>query len=218
MAWDSAAVHHAIIDAFIEHGRPPALPADAHPALHQLAADHGVVLHPGTTAIWIAHPFSASPTGVWVERSDGRRGWWAPCIWCAMGIVALAAPDAVIHARYGGEAEPAVIEVAAGKVLAETCVHFPIPARDAWANVVHWCATVLPFRSPADVPAWCERHALPHGDVVPIARALELGRVWYGNHRARDWRKWTTGEAQQIFASVGLAGPHWELPTSDDRF
>ena len=125
MPWDSTAVHWAIIDAFIEHGRPPRLPTEAHPALLQLAADHGVVLHPGTTEIWIAHPFSASPTGVWVERRDDGRGWWAPCIWCAMGIVTLAAPDAVIHTRYGGEAEPAVIEVSAGAVRSDACIHFP---------------------------------------------------------------------------------------------
>ncbi|MGH9887338.1 MAG: organomercurial lyase [bacterium] len=218
MPWDTAAVHHAIIDGFIEHGRPPRLSADAHPALLQLAADHGVVLHPGTTEVWIAHPFSASPTGVWVERRDDHRGWWAPCIWCAMGIVTLAAPDAVIHARYGGEAEPAVIEVVGGAARSDACIHFPIAARDAWANVVHWCASVLPFRSPGDVPAWCGRHALPQGDIVPIARVLDLGRTWYGNHRSPTWRKWTTAEAVQIFAGAGFTGPHWQLPAGDERF
>jgi hypothetical protein len=135
-----------------------------------------------------------------------------------MGIVTLAAPDAVIHTRHGGEAEPVAIEVAGGTVRSDACIHFPIPARDAWANVVHWCASVLPFRSPADVPAWCERHALPLGDRVPIAQVAALGRTWYGNHRAPTWRKWTTAEAVQIFAAAGFTGPHWQLPASDERF
>jgi hypothetical protein len=77
---------------------------------------------------------------------------------------------------------------------------------------------VLPFRSPADVPAWCGRHALPHGDIVPIARVLDLGRTWYGNHRSPTWRKWTTAEAARIFAAAGFTGPHWQLPSGDERF
>ena len=143
----------------------------------------------------------------------GVRGWWAPCVWCAMGIVALAAPDATIHARYGGEGEAAMLDA-----RSDACVHFPIPARDAWNNVAYWCATVQPFRRAEDVPAWCTRHALPHGAVVPIAQVAALGRAWYGRHAARDWRKWTVAEARAIFDGVGLVGPHWELPASDTRF
>src|SRR5262249_57149373 len=33
------------------------------------------------------------------------RGWWAPCIWCALGVAALVGEDVVIHSRIGGEAE-----------------------------------------------------------------------------------------------------------------
>jgi hypothetical protein len=219
MAWDTARVHHEILRSFVDRGHPPRLPDDAHPALRRLEADHGVVLHPGTTDVWIAHPFSASPTGVWVEQRGTGRGWWAPCMWCAMGIVVLAAPDATIHARFGGEAEPAVIGVAgATRVASDVCVHFAMPVCEAWNNVVHYCATVLPFRSAGEVAAWSARHDLPLGAVVPIAGVLELARVWYGNHLAPDWRKWTVAEAQAIFARVGLVGAHWELPAADQRF
>jgi hypothetical protein len=82
--------HHQIIASFVEHGHPP---NDLDPAaLDALAADHGVVLHPNSHRIWVAHPFSATPTATWVE--DGARGWWAPCLWCALGIAALCAPAA----------------------------------------------------------------------------------------------------------------------------
>lgn len=200
-------------------GHPPRLVEDAHPALRELEATHGVVLHPGTTDVWIAHPFSASPTAVWVERRGADRGWWAPCLWCAMGVVVLAAPDAIIHTRLGGEAAPVAIQVdGAARVASDACVHFPLPLREAWNNVVHFCATVLPFRSADDVAAWSARHTLPLGAVVPIGHVLQLARVWYGNHLAPDWRKWTVAEAKRILDEVGLVGAHWQLPGADERF
>ncbi|HEV7556632.1 MAG TPA: organomercurial lyase, partial [Kofleriaceae bacterium] len=128
--WTPASVHHAIVRSFVDHGHAPPLPADAEAALHELADQHGVVLHPGTSSIWIAHPFSASPTAVWVQGRD--RGWWAPCMWCALGVCVLAAPTATIHARYGGEAESVAIAVVDGRVDASAVVHFSMPPRDAW--------------------------------------------------------------------------------------
>ena len=209
-------LHHLILRSFVDHGHAPRLGADAAPLLDELAAAHGVVLHPGTHEIWIAHPFSASPTAVWVDRGD--RGWWAPCLWCAFGIVTLAAPRATIHTRFGGESEPAVIEVADGVITPAVSVHFALPPREAWNNVVHWCATVLPFRAPADVDAWCTRHAMPRGEIVPIDQVHALARAWYGRHLDERWRKWSTTEAREIFASVGLQAAHWALPSSGERF
>ena len=53
-----------------------------------------------------------SPTAMWVQM--GQRGWWAPCIWCALGIAALADDDVVIHSRIGGEAEDLDLHVSQG--------------------------------------------------------------------------------------------------------
>jgi hypothetical protein len=221
-------VHHEVIASFVRRGRPPApgeleralgLSAeDAAAALRRLHDGHGLVLHPGSADIWIAHPFSASPTAVWVAA--GARGWWAPCLWCAAGIVALAAPAATIHARHAGEHEAVAIEVRDGAAAApgDLVVHFALPPRDAWRNVVHWCATVLPFRRAEDVAPWCERHGLPRGAVVPWPQVLALGRAWYGRHLDEDWRKHTVAEAQAIFDEVGLRGELWRLPVSDRPF
>jgi hypothetical protein len=220
-------VHHEVIRGFVTDGHPPDLDAlagkmgvardEVMRSLRRLHEQHGLVLHPDSTAIWVAPPFSSSPTGAWV--ASGARGWWAPCAWCAMGIVVLAAPEATIHVRIGGESRPAEIVVRGGEIASEDLfVHFAIPARDAWNNVVHYCATVLPFERVEDVAQWCTRHALPRGDVVPLTRVLVLAREWYRRHLDIDWRKWTLAEAQAIFDKVGLRGDTWRLPGGQGIF
>ena len=199
------------MESFVERGQPPTraeLGDDA--ALEALAAEHGVVLHP-SGEIWIAHPFSASPTSTWVQGK--ALGWWAPCIWCACGIVTLAGP-ATIHARAGGERDAIAIAPDDDAWM----VHFPIPPRDAWDNVVHWCASVQPFARADDVAPWCARHGISLGAIVPIAQVRALARVWYGRHLDPDWKKWTLAEAQACFDAVGLVGEHWRLPRGDDRY
>ena len=64
-----------------------------------------LICHPGHTAPWgDTHPFSLSPTATWVQA--GKLGWWAPCIWCALGVgLYFVGEDVVIHSRIGGEAE-----------------------------------------------------------------------------------------------------------------
>ena len=140
-------LHHAIVESIIANG-----PRDAHALAEQLAVSfdevaasldrlaeaHALVLHPGTLEVWIAHPFSCSPTATWVAVGD--RGWWALCMWCAPGIAALVGGDPTIHARLGGEAQAVAITAASQLV-----VHFARPPRDAWSNVIHYCATVLPL-------------------------------------------------------------------------
>lgn len=220
-------LHHQILTSLVRRGHAPsieelaaelALPrADVEAGLRRLHDTHGLVLHPSSCEIWLAHPFSTAPTGVWVAA--GARGWWAPCLWCAAGVVALAAPDATIYARFGGESREARIEVRGGAPVGEDIVvHFAIPPREAWSNVVHWCSTVLPFANAADVDAWSARHRLPRGAVVPWSQALALGRSWYGRHLDEDWEKWSAAEAQQIFERAGLVGEFWRVPRSDEPF
>ena len=186
-------------------------------ALQRLEAGHGLVLHPGTLRIWIAHPFSLSPTAVWIATHE--RGWWAPCLWCAAGIVALCAPNATIHVRLGGEGEEVRIALHDGQLTSEdVLVHFSVPPREAWANVVHFCASILPFRSPCDVDGWCARHRIQRGAVMAVSQLLNLGRAWYGQHLDETWRKWTVGEASAIFAQCGLRDEFWSLPLSAGSF
>jgi hypothetical protein len=88
----------------------------------------------------------------------------------------------------------------------------------AWNNVVHWCASVQPFRDAASAERWCHRHGYGLGELVPLDRVLALGRLWYGRHLAPDWRKWTNQEADGIFREAGLVGSFWALAQTNALF
>jgi hypothetical protein len=224
---DTGCVHHAFVDPLLRQGRAPTRGqvaaalrvgvAQVDAALAALEATHGVVLDPHSGEPWVLHPFSRTPTATWV--TDGRRGWWAPCLWCAFGIVGLIGGDAAIHTRLGGEAEPITIHVTNGDVIEDDLrVHFALPPRDAWNNVHSFCSMVLPFRSEAEVDRWSARHALPRGEAIPIRQAWELGRHWYARHADPDWQKWTGAQAAAIFEAVGLTGPFWRFEPTNDPF
>jgi hypothetical protein len=215
-----SAVHHAVLSTIIADGAAPTvdelaarLGADAATiagSLDRLAANHGLVLHPGTHDIWIAHPFSLSPTAVWVEA--GARGWWAPCLWCALGVATLIEADVTIHVRAGGEATPLPVHVVDGAVVErDLVVHFPMPPSRAWDNVVHFCSMLLPFPDVAALDAWCARHRTPRGEALPIEKVWDLAKKWYGSHLTPDWVKHTVSEARVIFMDIGLTGPFWDL-------
>jgi hypothetical protein len=168
-------IHHYLVRGLIDDGFAPdigklqeLLEVDASTvkeALKRLEASHSIVCHPGRAVPWVIHPFSLSPTATWVQSA--QRGWWAPCIWCALGVAALVGENVVIHSRVGGEAEDLDLHICDGAVREDSIVtHFAVPLRGAWDNVHHYCATVLPFRSEADVEAWSRRHAIPKGAVA----------------------------------------------------
>lgn len=223
-----AAVHYHMVRGLIDEGACPNNDelaartgidrARLEDALQELAAVHGVVLHPHECRPWVVHPFSLTPTLNWVQGS--RRGWWAPCVWCAFGVAALAGGDVTIHNRIAGAAEAIEIIVRDGvPVEAERMwVHFAIPPAHAWDNVHLHCSLVLPFREAEEIAEWCERHKLPQGEAVPIGQVAELARAWYGRHAARNWRKWSVAQAQDIFAGAGLTGKFWDLGDRAGKF
>lgn len=228
-----ALVHRTLLVGLIEHGRIESHAALAESlevsegavrnSLTRLESNHGAVMHPGTLDPWLVHPFSTTPTLFHVRNA--QRGWWAPCIWCALGIAVLVSGPVHIRTVLGGETEPCEMTYADGRVGPSGLVaHFPIPVARAWDNVHRHCACTLVFREhdgsaePDEVSAWCERYGIARGEVVPLARVAELARVWYGNHLSPEWRKPTASEAQAIFESVGLTAPHWRVPQGDERF
>lgn len=220
-------IHHLLVTGLLGTGRLPTLAdlaatcgwsdGEVRSAIRQLEDDHGLVCHPGTEDVWVMPPFSLVPTAFWVQ-SEGR-GWWASCIWCALGVCALAGSDATIHTRLAGESREVVLHVGANSVEPSGLVaHFPVPVARAWDNVHRFCGSTLVFESAEEVDAWCARHAIPRGDIQPLEKVLELAHAWYGDHAAPDWKKWSASEAAAIFASLGLDAETWALATGDGRF
>jgi hypothetical protein len=227
LALTRASLHHEIIRGFFDHGHAPsctelsaAFGVDAvamSTALHDLADDHGVVLHPHAPEVWVAHPFSAAPTPFTVRH--GERCWWSTCAWCSLGIAALlGGNDVIVDTTLGAEGRAVRIRVDDHRVSEELLVHYPIPMMRCWDNVVFTCSTMLVFDDEASIDAWCKRHALPRGDARPIQKAYDFARAWYGRHLDADWRKWTTEEARAMFQRFDLRGPIWDLPITNERF
>lgn len=220
-------LHHLIMRRFMDTGAAPSID-DLAAAMHlerrevverlqSLQEYHGVVLQPHSDEIWIAHPFSAAPTSFWV--STDTMHWWGNCAWCSLGVAALAQSDTTITTSLGAEGRPVTLHVRAGAVVEQNhVVHFPIPMRNAWDNVVYTCSTMLLFENEKSVDEWSARHRIPKGDVVPVGVAWELAQRWYGRHLDADWSKWSVDEAAKIFRDVGLRGPIWDLAATSGRF
>lgn len=224
---NDSSLHEAIIASFLDRQRPPTISelashfgagSDAvREGLRGLAERHGVVLHPHSDEVWVAHPFSAAPTTCVV--SSGDRRWWGNCAWCSLGVAQLAGGNATIETRIGAVDEQVTIRIRNGQVLdKDLVVHFPIPMRHAWDNVMYTCAVMLVFRHEAEVDAWCRVRGIPRGDVRPIEQVWRFAAEWYGRHADANWVKWSTREAAAIFARHGLTSPTWALADEAGRF
>ena len=103
-------------------------------ACQRLAAGRALVLQEDGEVL-MAEPLSAVPTAFSVEV--GRHSWWGNCIWDALGIPAMLKEDARIVTSCGCCEESMVLEVKDGLLLdAPGIVHFAIPPRDWWNDVV----------------------------------------------------------------------------------
>lgn len=220
-------LHYTIIRHIIDKGHAPdvdtlseILQADAdeiEKGLYALQEYHGVVLHPNEPKIWVIHPFSLAPTNFLVKSAKGI--WWGNCAWCSLGVAALLEEDVTITTRIGAYDEQVVIHIFNGEVQEKDLyIHFPVPMKKAWDNVIYTCSNMLVFQDEQQIDAWTKRHAIPKGDIQPITNVWEFSKKWYGNHLNSGWEKWTMDEAKQIFAEFNLTGRTWEIETSGSRF
>ena len=184
--------------------------ADIKTGLNQLADNHAIVLHPNSFDIWVAHPFALFPTLFWVE--SGEKRWWGNCTWCSLGIASLTKSNTKIFTKAKGEEEPIRIDIVDGKIVQkELRVHFPIPAKKFWDNVIYTCSNMLTFKSEDEVDEWCVRHKMLKGEVHPMEKVWELSKLWYGNYLDDSWTRKTPEYAESIFNKVGLSTDFWKL-------
>jgi hypothetical protein len=105
-------------------------------AYRQLGEGHVYVLEPGDpTRLRMANPFSAVPTAFTVV-ARGRR-YFGNCIWDSLGIVSLLGGDGAVQTICPDCRTPMALEVAGRNLVAgEGIVHFSVPARQWWDDIV----------------------------------------------------------------------------------
>lgn len=178
--------------------------------LTALANNHAIVLHPNSFDIWVAHPFALFPTLFWV-KTQGQQ-WWGNCPWCSLGIASLTKTDTEIFTKLKGQQEPLKIEIINNEIVQkEYVVHFPIPAREFWDNVIYTCSMMLIFENESEIDIWCKQHNKPKGEVLPIEQVWELAQIWYGNYLDPDFKRKSKEIAEAMFEQVGLTSSFWKL-------
>lgn len=179
-------------------------------ALERLHAAHALLLHPGSRRPWVVHPFALAPASCWVTTAE--RGYWASCLYCALGVAAATRADAEIATRLGGEGEEVRYRVRGGELVDGAGVfHLSTPVARWWDNVTFACSSFQPFRDEAEVDAWCARHAMPRGAVMTLPALWRFASDWYGSYLQAPWRKRTAEEAEALFARHDLTGPFWAV-------
>jgi hypothetical protein len=224
---NNSILHYTIIKFIIDKGYAPEVDELANlltttednivTALQNLQDNHGIVLHPNSSRIWVIHPFSLAPTNFLVHY-EGRE-WWGNCAWCSLGVAALVNRDATITTTLGANGKQVDVHIRDGQIVeTDLWIHFPIPMRNAWNNVIYTCSTVLLFENAEEIEVWCRKHRIAKGDIQPITKIWEFSKVWYGNHLNPEWQKWTAAEAKGIFEQFELIDDIWKIPVSDTRF
>ena len=185
--------------------------------LGELQDYHGVVLHPNEPKIWVIHPFSLAPTNFYVQSKDGA--WWGNCAWCSLGIAALLKEDVIITTTIGAETKQIEIHIINGEIQEKKYfIHFPIPMKNAWDNVIYTCSNMLVFENPKQINDWSKKHNIPRGDAQPIEKIWHFSQKWYGTHLSPNWRKWTLTEAKKMFHDFELTSEIWRLDDLGERF
>ncbi len=71
---------------------------------------------------------------------------------------------------------------------------------------------MLLFRSEEHVDRWCRQWSMARGAVLSMDQASRLARAWFSADRgAPEWRRPPVETVEALFASLGFAGPFWQL-------
>lgn len=141
--FDDSALRLRIYDAIVRTGEAPSLAAlareygstvdDVRAGLRRMHDAHVLVLQPSGEVL-MANPFSAVPTP-FVTEANGRR-WFGNCIWDALGILATLAANGRVLTSCGCCGEAMTLGVGDGVVAGGGIVHFALPARRWWDDIV----------------------------------------------------------------------------------
>ncbi len=85
--------------------------------------------------ILMANPFSAVPTPFHVKAGEVEA--YGNCIWDALGIPAMLGADGVVSCSCGDCGAAMEVRVTKGEVIGAGLMHFAIPARLWWKDIVY---------------------------------------------------------------------------------
>jgi Alkylmercury lyase len=108
---------------------------EAEASYGRLHEAHALVLHPGTSDVWMAHPFCFVPTPHRVTA--GGRTWNGTCAWDALGIPGALHGDGEIASECACCGEALSLRVEDGGLVegADLLAHFLVPARRWWDDI-----------------------------------------------------------------------------------
>ena len=136
-----------IYSQFVDSGRAPEVAdtavglrlneAEVGEAFQRLADTHVIVLEPGTLTVRMANPLSAIETPFKVRARN--RNWFGNCIWDSLGVVAMLGGNGSVETTCGCCDEAMRVDVEDYRVpgAATGLVHFGVPARQWWDNIIH---------------------------------------------------------------------------------
>jgi Alkylmercury lyase len=137
-----AEVRRAIYELTIRTGSTPsaaevaneidAAESDVAAAFQRLAEGRILFLENGK--IRMAAPFSGVPTPYVVRTND--KSYYANCIWDALGISPMLKVDSDIFTSCPDCSEPLELSVRGGRLRGEGIVHFSVPVRQWWEDLV----------------------------------------------------------------------------------
>lgn len=133
-----------IYEQWVADGRPPSAAetatalglaeAEAEEAFRRLQDAHVIVLAPGTTNVWMAHPLSSVPTPFAVRGEQGS--FYGNCIWDGLGAVAMLGRNGRVETSCPHCGEPLVFTVRDGELEpVDAVVHYAVPASRWWENI-----------------------------------------------------------------------------------
>jgi hypothetical protein len=141
--FEDSALRLLIYDEIVRTGETPVVVTltrlvgasldDVRASLRRMHDAHMLVLQP-TGEILMANPFSTVPTPFLAEV--GGRRWFGNCIWDALGIIATLHADGRVLASCGSSGERMELSVSEGILAGQGTVHFALPARRWWEDIV----------------------------------------------------------------------------------
>lgn len=109
--------------------------AEIRAALERLAAAKAIVLQPESREILMANPLCAVPTPFRVRARD--HAFFGSCVWDGLGIMAMLRGDSILDTSCACCGEAMKIGARGGEIVpASGVIHFAIPARHWWENIV----------------------------------------------------------------------------------